>query len=375
MTNRSPSVCTILTSSGRSAVAVIGIYGDHSSSAIDRCFAAATSRPLALNEIRYGDWHGPLANSCRESVVLLMRSERHFEIHCHGGIAAVDRIVADLASVGLTPVEHDHWEQWQKTPTVIREATDVLNRCTTTRTAAIALTQVRGALQNWITQWTQFFSSRESVVPLDPFRHELDTMLSYAPVSTRLSEPFRVVLYGRPNVGKSSLVNAIVGYCRSITTPIAGTTRDVLHAETVIDGLPIQLSDTAGIHETSNEIEREGILRAMQEFKGADLVLAVYAPDAPDAPDALGTPSSAEVLQIYNKSDLSDLPVPSSFLPTVATTGAGIADLLEAISGKLTANFPPPDVPLAMNKRQESILRELRIAGNSSEIVRFLSSL
>ena len=138
----------------------------------------------------------------------------------------------------------------------------------------------------------------------------------------RLAEPFRVVLTGPPNVGKSSLLNALVGFDRSITLDMAGTTRDVLHANTVIAGLPIQFSDTAGIrdHAAVETIEREGIRQAQLAAGNADLLLLVCEPLPEGGFSKIALPSP-EIRQLrVLKQDRPAAPVP----PTPRSSGRPI---------------------------------------------------
>ena len=113
-----------------------------------------------------------------------------------------------------------------------------------------------------------------------------------------------VVLAGRPNVGKSSLLNRLAGEERAIVTPIPGTTRDALREPMLIEGVPIVMVDTAGLRESRDEIERLGIQRTRQELERADLVIAVF--EANRGPDALqDLPAASARIDVYNKIDLA----------------------------------------------------------------------
>ncbi|EMI21977.1 tRNA modification GTPase TrmE [Rhodopirellula maiorica SM1] len=399
-----PDVCTLFTGAGRSAIAVIGVAGPQAGEAVMRCFTAASARELKLNEIRYGDWHGPKpsvgdesedASIPSESIVVIMRDSQQWEVHCHGGSAAIQRIIADLNKVGITSVENEDWPYpwWgaaagpMTTSRLIREATAVLTQCQTVRTAAVAMDQVRGALQDWAIKWLNVADRsailraaekrvdnvEDTAACLDDLHREVREILAYAPIGVRLTSPFRVVLSGRPNVGKSSLINAILGYDRSIATAVAGTTRDVLHAETVIDGLPIRLTDTAGIHDSGESIEREGISRAMREASTADLVLAIQTPDTPTIADpALQVPR----IDVLNKSDLIEAELTETdLIQTVATTGEGIDELLAAIANRLAGTFPPPKSAVPLNERQVRCLEALLDASEPRQLTAVLKEL
>ena len=140
-----------------------------------------------------------------------------------------------------------------------------------------------------------------------------------------------VVLVGRPNVGKSSLLNRLAGEERAIVTPIPGTTRDALREPIVIEGVPVVVVDTAGLRESRDEIERLGMQRTRRELEHADLVIAVF--EAHRRRDALpDLPASQARIDVYNKIDLAPgFAPPEDALAVSATTGAGLEALRQRI--------------------------------------------
>ena len=147
---------------------------------------------------------------------------------------------------------------------------------------------------------------RARFAAIDLSLHEL---LAGARRGQRLRDGLNVVILGAPNVGKSSLLNALAGHDRAIVTAIPGTTRDVLREHLSVDGLPITIIDTAGLRETRDEVESEGIARANREARRADLVLWVEAPEirdpGPGARDSEEPGSRPPRLTIHNKLDLT----------------------------------------------------------------------
>lgn len=382
----------VLTGHGRSAIAVIGLRGTTAQQIVRRCFAAASASELSTGQVRYGNWAGArCAETAGESVVLTPIAEGHFEIHCHGGPAAIGRIIADLVDCGAIQVAPEDWKFSENL--LIFEAQQVLSRCMTARTAAIAMDQVRGALAHWVTDWIEKFNSQplaaismDHAITLAGLQQQTHTILACAAVTTRLTEPFRVVLVGPPNVGKSSLVNAILGYDRSITFDQPGTTRDVLHADTVIDGLPVRLSDTAGIRDSDQVIESQGIARAKVEVDRADLILNVYCPQSRllelgrgvgDGKSPVDSPPAPAILRVLNKIDLiepNSIPQANVF-STNALTGVGISSLLRAIGSALGKAMPAPGAPAPLCRRQVSLLTAIAKSKEREESLSLLEEL
>jgi tRNA modification GTPase len=191
----------------------------------------------------------------------------------------------------------------------------------------------------------------------------IDELLGRRELGLHLINPWRVVVFGAPNVGKSSLINAIVGYERAIVSPMLGTTRDVVTVTTAIDGWPVILSDTAGFRETQDELESAGIKLATSMLSRAELAIFVY--DAAkllavsvDGETKLELPKPASPVQaihVINKIDLISvaerLRVLEHFTNSQQTigqahavsalSGEGVADLMTAIARSLVpASLP-----------------------------------
>ena len=158
-----------------------------------------------------------------------------------------------------------------------------------------------------------------------------------------MTRPWRIVLTGEPNVGKSSLLNALLGYERSIVFDQPGTTRDALRAITAIDGWPVELFDTAGLRTPGDSLEAAGLERAREQLAAADCVLHVT-----DASQVATVEPRRGAILVGNKSDLIDGPLcaawqqrhPGGILVS-AKTGAGIDELCRILSGRLVpANRP-----------------------------------
>jgi tRNA modification GTPase len=165
---------------------------------------------------------------------------------------------------------------------------------------------------------------------LESVRARLAVLLAGSRQGRLLASGIHVVIAGRPNVGKSSLLNRLAGEDRAIVTPVAGTTRDVLREPLEIGGVPIVLVDTAGLHNSPDDIERIGMQRARQEVARAGVVLQVLDASDPVAPEQI--PMGAALVEVYNKADLvPGFRSPEGAIAVSAKTGAGLEDLRAAI--------------------------------------------
>ena len=145
-----------------------------------------------------------------------------------------------------------------------------------------------------------------------------------------------MAIVGRPNAGKSSLMNALAGFQRSIVNATPGTTRDAVTLDVAFDGWPVRLVDTAGLRESTDELESAGIERARDVIAAADLVVQVF-----DATDGAAEPMS-QAIMVANKIDLTtDTNWPQEIVPVSALTGAGVENLAKHIVAALIPELPP----------------------------------
>jgi len=179
---------------------------------------------------------------------------------------------------------------------------------------------------------------------------EIDSALNRMLPAERVQEGYRVVLAGRPNAGKSSLLNVIAGREVAIVSAIAGTTRDVIEVRLDLGGVPVLLQDVAGLRETDDEVEAIGVARARQAMASADLVIWLTASgEAPDIP-------AGASLNVVSKGDLSN-DRPRGARVVSARTGEGIAELLDEIGARAAESFSGSEDRHVVNARQEQALR------------------
>ncbi|WP_153557979.1 GTPase [Roseimaritima sediminicola] len=410
------TVACELTGVGRGGVATVGLWtpvGDASSLYQDhvRPFFRPAN-PAAHPEpgrIVYGTWYGDgvppetpaagdaaagdaaggdaAATSAGESVVVTAADQRTVHVHCHGGRAAVEAILQAVESSGAVRCPWPEWLASTGMPLLEVEAREVLAAATTRATAAIAYDQVRGALRDAARRWQQ--GLHEDAEQLDAVRQEVRSVLGWKRVGQHLQTPWQVVLAGEPNVGKSSLMNALVGYDRAITFDSPGTTRDILSADTVLDGWPVQLSDTAGLRRAADSIEDEGVRRARQRIEDADLTLWIQDARHEEGPQTAAAEAESQHLIVRNKVDL--LPADhderrracepersggdDAVICISATAGWNLDGLIAAIVRRLVPQTPPPGQPMPVNARQEACLEAAAAADTAKEITTALERL
>jgi tRNA modification GTPase len=199
--------------------------------------------------------------------------------------------------------------------------------------------------------------SRIAVPVLDNLIVDMSTALADAKRGERVRDGYRIVLIGETNAGKSSLFNALVAREAAIVTPIAGTTRDVLDAELIIGGYAVTLSDTAGLRDSDDPIEAEGVRRARARAESADLRLWVRAPGDPDGVAAdYARPND---LVILTKADLRPVTTPrSGGIAVSTTTGQGLPSLHDQLVARLQSDLAGADFPAVTRERHRLRLTE-----------------
>ncbi len=185
--------------------------------------------------------------------------------------------------------------------------------------------------------------------------NEINTALNNYRTSRAIRGGINIALVGETNVGKSSIFNYLVGSNRAIVSDIAGTTRDVVSTTLDIDGFMVNLSDTAGIRETDDEIESIGIERTKNEIENADIILHIFTPDSVDCADL----HNNEIV-ILNKSDITNTHNIKNAIYTSAKTGDGMDDLMTALRTKIHEIMSGTEGILSINARTKSLLESAR---------------
>jgi tRNA modification GTPase len=197
-----------------------------------------------------------------------------------------------------------------------------------------------------------------------PLAAALGAHLAAGQAGERLRAGFNVAILGAPNVGKSSLLNALARRDVAIVSARAGTTRDVIEVHLDLDGLPVTLADTAGLRDSADEIEQEGVRRALDRTAAADLRLIVLDATAPDIPAPVRALIDPDALLVLNKIDLATDANQTAAAPGVlavsAKTGQGIAALIAALGARAAASLAGGDDPLPTRARHRAAVEEAR---------------
>lgn len=331
------TIVACLTAPGTGAIAVLGLSGPRSWELVRELFTPRSRSherlPATAEPGRF--WLGRLGTDLADEVVVVVRRREPFpvvEVHCHGGREMIRYLTGAFVERGCRCVS---WQQFQAamscTPHHVA-AFAALAQAPTQRTAAILLDQLHGA----------FASAVAEAARLEDHGRLLQRLACLAQVGRHLTQPWRVVVAGAPNVGKSSLVNALAGYTRSVVSPTPGTTRDLVTTVLAVDGWPVALTDTAGLHESATGLEQAGIALALAELRAADLVLWVT--DGAALPVWPTQPDERHV-QIINKIDLAaawDWQQAVQAVRISARTGLGLQELCQRLAARLVPHPPEP---------------------------------
>lgn len=354
-----PLSAALLTATGRGAVAVIRVLGpvEQLARVVASDFRAANGQLLAaqpVGAIRFGHW----GDETCEEIVICRTSPTALEINCHGGVAAVQRILNDLAANGVAIA---NWpDQFcGLTNRIEVECTAAITRATTRKTA-LRLWEQRELWRVAADRFSVFHQAQREtsgeaneVQAASCETAELRQILARAEFGRHLTQPWRVAICGRPNVGKSTLINALLGYDRAIVFDQPGTTRDIVTGETALDGWPIVFADTAGLRETPDSLEQAGINRARDMLRSADARLVVFDQSQllTDEDIALLRDITAlpRTLVVANKSDLITRSQWPGAIPVSAAHGLGLSEFCERMIRLLIPLEPAADelVPIS----------------------------
>lgn len=398
------TIAAISTAAGISGIGVVRVSGDGALSAASAVFRAGSGKPLGEASPRYMtlgsllDRKGRVIDSVLAVVFRAPKSytgEDMVELHCHGSPVVLSECLAALFAAGARQAKAGEFTMRAflngRMDLTQAEAVVDLIDAETAEAAETAASQLGGALLRPVGdvygRLTDITSRFYAVVDypdediedlerpaienaLSECGETLSRLLATAERGRVVKQGVRTAIIGKPNAGKSSLLNALLGYDRAIVTNVPGTTRDTVEEKVVCGGVLLRLTDTAGIHDASDPVEKLGVERSKAALNGAGLVLAVV--DGSAEPPF--TPEDAEIITlaaahknwilVWSKADLfSSAPVflpksregffpPAAVVSVSSVTGAGIADIEAAVAGLFLSVRAPSDGAMLTNERQ-----------------------
>ena len=349
----SETICAISTALGEGAIGIVRLSGDEAFSIADKIVRlpkGKTVESLPTHTINYGNVIDPATNEKIEEIMLVKMvgprtytTEDVVEINCHGGIITIQKVLALCLEHGARMAEPGEFTKRAflngRVDLTQAEAVMDIIRAKTDKAMNIAVKQLDGSLSDLINNTRQEILNTLAQVEVNidypeyddveeattavvrektmEFEQLLTNLLRTARRGKILREGISTAIIGRPNVGKSSLLNNLLREDKAIVTDIAGTTRDVIEEYVNINGVPLKLIDTAGIRETDDIVEQIGVERSKKALKEADLVLLVLNASEPlTAQDRQLLEISQETNRIIllNKTDLPET-IETSELP------------------------------------------------------------
>lgn len=382
------TIAAIATPIGMGGVGVIRISGDKAFEIIEKIFTNPMFEPRKFNH----GWIVENEKQIDEVIVLPFfapnsyTGENVIEIQCHGGVNVVKNILNLVLKNGARMAEKGEFtkraflnkrmdlSQAEAVADIIHSKTSEFAKVSVKNLSGVLkekINEIRNEIFEILSKITAGIDFPEDVKEpeydylvsgFEKIISSIDSVLSGAETSNIFRQGASVAIIGKPNVGKSSLFNALLNLDRAIVTDIAGTTRDVIK-ETLDLGIPVTLVDTAGIRdEGDNKVEQIGIEYSKQSLDEADLVLFVY-----DAAQGI-TNEDKEVLEllkdkkyilIANKSDLMNSKPNADAIYLSALTGEGVNDLKQRLTEKV-CDINPESLDFVTNTRQQECLKKAR---------------
>ncbi|MBP2078599.1 tRNA uridine-5-carboxymethylaminomethyl(34) synthesis GTPase MnmE [Oceanobacillus polygoni] len=402
------TITAISTPIGEGAIAIVRLSGPEAVSMTARIFKGKNLNEVDSHTIHYGKLVDPKTNEIAEEVMVsVMRAPKTFtredvvEINCHGGMVAVNRVLELILSIGARLAEPGEFTKRAflngRIDLSQAEAVMDLIRAKTDRAMSVALKQMDGRLSGLIGKLRQELIETVAHVEVnidypeyddvEEMSHEMmrtktkevhakiDDLLSVAKQGKILREGLATAIIGRPNVGKSSLMNTLVQENKAIVTDVPGTTRDIIEEYVNVRGVPLRLVDTAGIRETEDIVERIGVERSRQVLKESDLILFVLNNNdvlTDEDFKLFEAVSGLEYIVIINKTDLEqkldmdrvkELVGDRPLVTTSLIEEEGIDELEQAIADTFFAGeIETGDLTYVSNARHIQLLKQASLA-------------
>lgn len=411
------TISAVITALGEGAVGIVRISGENALAVGEKMFRAASGKKLeeyAPNTLVYG--HVYEEDSLIDEVLAVyMKAPRSYtaedvvEIQCHGGVQSLKKILELSYKEGARPAEPGEFTKraFLNGRIDLTQAEAVMDIIKSRSEASLKLAvrqqngQLAKALRSLRTDLVDIIVNLEAVIDypeediedvtfgkvqesISTSCEKIENLLAHAHTGKILREGLRTAIVGRPNVGKSSLLNALLKEDRAIVSEYAGTTRDVIEEQLLLDGVPLVLADTAGIRQTDDFVEAIGVERSKQHLQDAELVICVVdgsVPLTPEDEDILEAAQAKPFVIIVNKSDkdindnffaLQERFGKEQVMALSAKTTQGIDEFTAWLKNFVYGSEGAlSDGVYVQNARHEQLLREalgfLEDAGNAAE--------
>ena len=410
------TIAAIATPPGEGGIAIVRVSGPNAEPIAAAIFARAQGKngKLESHHLYHGSIRDPRVESVLDEVLLaVMRKPRSYtgedvvEIHCHGGAFLARRILGVVLAQGARHAEPGEFTMRAflngRVDLTQAEAVLDLIRARTDKAVELALRQADGGVSGWIKEVREelldilaqveaaidfpdedieLLRSTELGEKINRLRRKIFEVASTYDWGRLFREGARVCICGRPNVGKSSLLNALLGEERVIVTPIPGTTRDVIEESINLAGLPVALWDTAGIRETSDQIEKIGVDLSRQHLEKSDAVLLLLDGSmamTDEDRELVELTSGKKRIIVINKSDLplevghediTSIASEAEILSVSARTKAGLDLLKESLRTLILGSQAEPQIVLTNLRHKAGLLSSATALARSVQSIR-----
>lgn len=382
------TIAALATPVGTGALAVLRVSGEKAHEVVQTCTGGRVLQPRRATLVRVLAADGHVLD---EAVATYFASPASFtgedtvELSCHGGMLVTQRVLERLLACGARPAEPGEFSrrafengrmdltQAEAVMDVISAGSDLALRAAQDQLHGAVSRRVEAAADRLISVTAHVEAyidfPEEDIAPdtvdtltaqTDAVAAELRDLLATADEGRVLREGVRTAIVGAPNVGKSSLMNMLLGYDRAIVSGVAGTTRDTIEEKVNLGGLCLRLIDTAGLHESTDAVEQAGMERSRRAGAAADLLLEVADATQPRRPLALPAAGAVHVL-VLNKCDLPlhpDWEGNADAIRLSCRTGQGRADLEQAVCARFVQQHGAQDTITAINTRHRHALQQ-----------------
>ena len=392
------TIVAISTAMGVGAISIVRLSGNDAINIVNNCFKGKDLTKVESHTINYGHLldNGEVIDEVLVSVMKAPKTytmEDVVEINCHGGIISTKRILETMLTNGARLAEPGEFTKRAflngRIDLVKSEAVMDIIDSKTEEANKLALSQLTGTTSNMIHSFReklkQLLASIEVNIDYPEYhdievitkeqvsseivkmKQELEKVIKESKNSTLIKEGIKTVIVGRPNVGKSSILNKLLEQDKAIVTDIAGTTRDIVEGEINLDGILLNIIDTAGIRSTDDVVEKIGVEKSISMIEDADLVIVVLNNNEPltaEDKEILSKTKEKQRIIVINKIDLpTNIDISKENLKNVVHTNANTVEGIKQLKSKIIELFQletlkTKDYTYLSNARQISLAKK-----------------